>query len=412
LDQAQYYSHPSTLTAERKKSLGIVYTPEEYVHKVVQQALDLWKENRPPKVLDLGCGTGIFMKVVKELRPDAIVHGCDIDEQAVKIAQANGHNAFVSSFLDMEERYDIVVGNPPYVRIQNLDSKTREQVNSLELTEGDTDLYLAAIEWALKHADIVSFIAPSSWTINNSARKLRQYISNNQLLYSLHDYGDEQLFDGVLTYVAIATFHKCSSYTLTRGDKTTTKTYPVNNLCFEDTTGNLLDICDIRVGLATLADGVFYTKEKYSNSVPCVKASRTQIERNWIIFPYENGRPIEEDDLGEDTHDYLCQHYDRLMSRSSTGPQWYTYGRTQGFNTYTPKVLIPPAQKDIHGIILPDEVCFYISGYAAFPKSVSLEELYAVFTSKEMHEFVHDRGKPMSGGYKGINKTILTDFSI
>ena len=222
------------------------------------------------------------------------------------------------------------------------------------------------------------------------------------------------IFAGVQTYVAISTFARTMDYSITRNGKTIQKTYPVSNLCYEETTGTgLLEVCDIRVGLATLADRVFYTSEKFTDSVPCVKASRIKVEKNWIIYPYKNGVPILEEDLGEDTHEYLCQHYDRLLARSDTGPKWYTYGRTQGFNTFGPKILIPPAQKDVHGMLLEDEVCYYISGYAAFPKeNVTLQDLMNIFESPSYHDFVMERGKPMSSGYRGVNKTILSQYKI
>mgnify|MGYP001160802383 CR=1 FL=1 len=425
-----FYDYPKTLSAKTLKMQGIVYTPKEIAEQVVKQALSLWQTDKnsvaydgPPKILDLGCGTGIFMQVAKELCPEAEIFGCDTDEKAIMIAKENGfNNAFVSSFLDIEERYDIIIGNPPYVRIQNLDNETRSKVQNLELTQGDTDLYLAAMEWSLKHAEIVSFITPNSWTMNNSAKKLREYIANNALLFSLEDFGEKQVFAGVQTYVAISTFAQTMDYSITRNGKTIQKTYgsdrvaPVteSNLCYEETTGTgLLEVCDIRVGLATLADRVFYTSEKFTDSVPCVKASRIKVEKNWIIYPYKNGVPILEEDLGEDTHEYLCQHYDRLLARSDTGPKWYTYGRTQGFNTFGPKILIPPAQKDVHGMLLEDEVCYYISGYAAFPKeNVTLQDLMNIFESPSYHDFVMERGKPMSSGYRGVNKTILSQYKI
>ena len=103
---------------------------------------------------------------------------------------------------------------------------------------------------------------------------------------SSEDFGEKQVFAGVQTYVAISTFARTMDYSITRNGKTIQKTYPVSNLCYEETTGTgLLEVCDIRVGLATLADRVFYTSEKFTDSVPCVKASRIKVEKNWIIYP-------------------------------------------------------------------------------------------------------------------------------
>lgn len=414
----RFYKHEESLDSSVKKRLGVIYTPQPIAQEVVRLAFEAYTEKAPPRILDLGCGTGVFLHEIHaqwkwDENPNLYVKGCDIDSEAVALAVENGFNAINKSFFDLDEKFDIIVGNPPYVRIQNLDEKTRKQVSKLPCISGDTDLYLAAIEWSLRNADIVSMITPSSWISNNSARKLRDFVSENQLLYYVKDFGEEQLFKNVSTYVAISTFKKCSSYTIIRNEEKIEKSYPQKDLFYEKRSGTpLLDVCDIRIGLATLADGVFFNDTQFPESVPCVKASKTIVSRGWIIYPYKNGKPIPEEDLSEEVHDYLCSHYDRLLSRSDTGPEWYTYGRTQGFLNFSPKVLIPPAQKDIHGVLLEDNICYYISGYAAFPKEISLADLYNIFQSKELHEFVLERGKPMSGGYRGINKSLLAQFTV
>ena len=64
-------------------------------------------------------------------------------------------------------------------------------------------------------------------------------------------------------------------------------------------------------------------------------------------------------------------------------------------------------------MLLEDEVCYYISGYAAFPKeNVTLQDLMNIFESPSYHDFVMERGKPMSSGYRGVNKTILSQYKI
>lgn len=421
------YEHLKTLSKATRKTYGVTYTPQAIAKQIVELALKEWVFDTPPRIHDYGCGTGIFLQCAVEAfrerwpsyDPLQYIAGCDIDEKAVQIACSYGLPAHHASMFEWATQADIVIGNPPYVRIQNLNSTTRRQVQAQPLTGGgDSDLYLASIELALKNANICCIICPNSWMTSKAATRLRKYIAENQLLKTVIDYEEQQIFDDVQTYVCIVLFTKADKTIIQRKEKTLELNWPrsESDLCFvpSQTGTPLLDICDIRVGLATLADRVFYVKDSLPNCKPCVKASKSLLERAWIIYPYDDdGKPLQEQDLHKDTLAYLMKHKEKLLSRSDTGPLWYTYGRTQGFSCFGPKILIPPAQKDVHGIKLSDECCYYISGYAAFPKKgYSLNDIDNVFSSSHFHDWVHERGKPMSGGFVGVNKTILKNYNI
>lgn len=76
------------------------------------------------KVLDVGTGTGVIAMMLAQRFAGAVVHAVEIDEQA---ALAAGKNADASPFSGRlkvfhsaietyvaEERYDLIVSNPPY----------------------------------------------------------------------------------------------------------------------------------------------------------------------------------------------------------------------------------------------------------------------------------------------------------
>jgi hypothetical protein len=137
----------------------------------------------------------------------------------------------------------------------------------------------------------------------------------------------------------------------------------------------LLELCDIKIGLATLADSVFYGKvleetqdglylfkTKKSAPVlvekgslrPCIKASKHQkIEKNtFIIFPYgPNKRLLSESEFSASfprAYNYLSSKKERLLARDKgkiDPSKWYAYGRTQGLLNDTEKILIAPFQK-------------------------------------------------------------------
>ncbi len=61
-------------------------------------------------VLDVGCGTGGFMKYLTEQRPDVTVQGTDISAAAVKVAQEAGLSAFTADLTaePLEGSYDVI----------------------------------------------------------------------------------------------------------------------------------------------------------------------------------------------------------------------------------------------------------------------------------------------------------------
>ena len=81
--------------------------------------------------------------------------------------------------------FDVVIGNPPYVRVDSLDIEDKNYWKTfLETSEGKYDLYYLFIERAvklLKTGGILGFIIPNKWCVASSAKKLREFIFNNSV---------------------------------------------------------------------------------------------------------------------------------------------------------------------------------------------------------------------------------------
>lgn len=76
------------------------------------------------KVLEIGTGTGLISLMLAQRNPNAEFLGIDINENAVQLTKSNFENSVFSSrlknilqdfkILETEERFDLVVSNPPY----------------------------------------------------------------------------------------------------------------------------------------------------------------------------------------------------------------------------------------------------------------------------------------------------------
>lgn len=86
------------------------------------RALELLaRTQRPQKILDLGCGTGILAIAAKKLFPEATVMGSDMDGVAVKVAENNARNNRVPSIgfyraagfknRAIQQSYDLIFAN-------------------------------------------------------------------------------------------------------------------------------------------------------------------------------------------------------------------------------------------------------------------------------------------------------------
>lgn len=100
-------------------------------------------------------------------------------------------------------QFDLVVGNPPYVRIHN----TQENLKTFAFCQrGMSDLYIAFYEIGLqilKPTGKLCYINPSSMLQSQAASKLRTYITEKQMLVKVFNWQHKQIFSGKTTYSTI-----------------------------------------------------------------------------------------------------------------------------------------------------------------------------------------------------------------
>lgn len=77
-----------------------------------------------PKILDLGCGSGVIGLTLKSFFKDADITLTDISDEALQVARENASNLnldvnFIKSdwFSNVKvDKYDVIVSNPPYIK--------------------------------------------------------------------------------------------------------------------------------------------------------------------------------------------------------------------------------------------------------------------------------------------------------
>lgn len=85
-----------------------------------------------PKILDLGCGSGVIGLTLKHFFPDSDVTLVDISEEALEVTRDNAKSLGVDvNFIKSDwfsnvpvNKYDVIVSNPPYI-------KTNEEIEEI-----------------------------------------------------------------------------------------------------------------------------------------------------------------------------------------------------------------------------------------------------------------------------------------
>ena len=107
--------------------------------------------------------------------------------------------------------FDVVLGNPPYVRMELLKDLKPWLKENYQVVSDRADLYAYFFELGLKILKpngMLGFISSATFFKNGSSEPLRRYLKENATLKKVIDFGDLQIFEGVATLVAITIFQK------------------------------------------------------------------------------------------------------------------------------------------------------------------------------------------------------------
>jgi len=375
------------------KSHGQVFTPKFLVKNILDYVGYRGEIILGKHIIDNSAGDGAFLNEVVErycseflsvygratgLRKDLerFIHGIEIDRATYesclrnldKTAQKFGAtnvkwdvrcgNALEIS--DFDGAMDLVVGNPPYVRVHNL-AETYKSVKTFNFAQGGmTDLYLVFFELGfrmLNACGMLCYITPNSWLSSLAAINLRNFISSRKNLVALIDLGHFQAFENATTYTMISIFnnakkvrcvdfYKYSPKVCDRVfvDKLSLEMMHVGNnfyvasckeleLLREIKSTKTRLFAQVKNGFATLADDVFIGNLPFEVlTIPMIKASTGKWSRGF--FPYDkNGSPLPRAEIFShaDIAEYLEKNRKTLLKKrtESQNPNWFLFGRTQ-----------------------------------------------------------------------------------
>ena len=103
-----------------------VLIPRPETEELVEWMLESIDRSQPLRILDIGTGSGCMPITLSLQIPSAEIHAVDISEKALELARENAQrlgaevrffNLDILTVESLAEDYDVIVSNPPYVRL-------------------------------------------------------------------------------------------------------------------------------------------------------------------------------------------------------------------------------------------------------------------------------------------------------
>jgi adenine-specific DNA-methyltransferase len=194
-----------------KNKLGQYFTPSQICDFMVS----LSTKPQTAEVLEPSCGEGAFLDSLLN-RGFVNVTGVEIDPEIASHSKYPVHN---SSFIAWEtnKKYDLVIGNPPYIRWKDLADEQRIELMNHRLfgsmINSLSDYLLPFIALSiekLKPNGELIFITPSFWLQTKHSAPLREYLTQHGRITDLVDFGETKIFKDVATSLIIFKFIKSS----------------------------------------------------------------------------------------------------------------------------------------------------------------------------------------------------------
>lgn len=175
---------------------GVFYTPKPLAELLLKHVVP--QLNKVDSLLEPSVGAGVFIEAALNILKKVKITAIDIDLEPVsRLKKQTSHSFICNDFLKedfFEDKFDLVIGNPPYIAWKNIGEEARAYARVLLSSSGLKmttlnmwGLFLVRAEQLVTDKGALAFVLPSD---------IRETIGGNNLLkYLLEKFDRIELVD-------------------------------------------------------------------------------------------------------------------------------------------------------------------------------------------------------------------------
>ena len=504
----------SLIDADRKRVEGTVYTPNYIIDYIISRCIEIRSASTCPNLVDPACGSGGFLvraiphlsekySIPKERVINEFIYGIDVNRDAINYAKLAIEMLCAESFIDFPSNFDflrqedtlliekeallnllsiprggfdVVVTNPPYVKLQNLSNDYRNLLseNYPDFTKGSFSLamlFVIAGFRLLSQAGVLGYITQNNIYTSLAGEGVRDFLQYNKSIHTIVDFGHKKVFPEASAYTCLlfldktpqdalryhkssdpevelpilcpADFHEIKISSLKKDKWRLAPTNHLRNIHQLEANGTPLGkLANIRVGFATLKDSVFIINGSCNRSEieqgitsPAIKVAdfsdedRLRDNRTRVIQPYRKVNRkwvlLEEEELRQEypkAYAHLKLHQVELCKREKGKKvpyQFYEWGRSQCMEAPGPKLLTKTFN---HGpnFLLDETDSLFCNGYSIKPAEstdmfsgpITIQVLQSILNSWVMNYYTRLTSFQIEGDYQCFQKNFIERFCI
>ena len=236
-------AYTGMLPAEHRSTHGIYYTPPALTARLIAQATEAGTDWTTARVLDPACGGGAFLTPVAQQIIEALpgcspriliqniatrLRGYELDPFGAWLSQVSLDAALLpvsrvaSRRLPLlvtvcdslrrsppRERFDLVIGNPPYGRVT---LPTADRARFKRSLYGHANLYGLFTDMALRHTKpggVIAYVTPTSFLAGEYFKNLRALLGRDAPPATIDFVSARKgVFDDVLQETLLATYRR------------------------------------------------------------------------------------------------------------------------------------------------------------------------------------------------------------